>query len=55
MPETLVINAEGKFVGCAFAENVAGAGLDLLLRQSGVVLASEDLPNAPAPAPVAAN
>jgi peroxiredoxin len=55
MPETLVINAEGKFVGCAFAENVAGAGLAMLLQQSGVVLASEDLPKAPAPVPIAAN
>jgi len=37
MPETFVMDAEGKFVGCAYADNITGAGLGMLLQRSGIV------------------
>jgi peroxiredoxin len=51
LPLAVVINAEGKFAGYAYGDQVKGEGLAMLLQQSGVKLTTEDLPKVAATVP----
>ncbi len=48
LPLAVIVNPDGKFAGYAYGNNVAGEGLALLLQESGIKLATDDLPKAPA-------
>jgi peroxiredoxin len=51
LPLAVVVNAEGKFAGYTYGDQVAGDGLAMLLQQSGVRLTADDLPKAAATVP----
>ena len=44
LPLAVMVDANGKFAGYAYGDHVNGDGLALLLEQSGIKLAAEDLP-----------